>query len=237
MTSHSARLDKLEKHILDLVHQSVSITKSNSDIEKSLNSMSDQITSIEDKINHIDQERAVISSQFSALEDRISKLDRQLIKSSVELRNVPKELTDTKQAMFQLVLKLSNSLHLNIQQEDVRDVTRLPSKRENPTTAIIIEFNNTLSKSIFLKKIKDYNKANPTNKFNSSHVGLADGKSPVYVSELLSPAEKKLFHASRKFAEKAKYDFCWTSEGRVFLRQNDKTQYIIVKNEEHLNQI
>lgn len=237
MNSQSARLDKLEKHLLELVQQSSSIAKTNSDIEKSLNYMSEQITSVEVKIDALDGERTALVTQMTALEDKIANIDRQLIKTTVEIRDIPKTLAFFKDALFNMVQKLSTSLNLNIQGSDIRDIYRLPSKKEKTTTAIAVEFNNTLQKSNFLKKIKDHNKNNDLKKLSTEHLGYIGTHNAIYVSELLTPATKKLYFIARTFAKNHKYEYCWTSEGRVFLRKNKESQYLIVKDEEQLKLI
>lgn len=239
MTTQTARLDKLEQHILELIQHSANLAKTNTDIEKSLNQMSDQITSIETKIDSLEKDKKSIASQLIQIDERMDNFDRQLIKASIEIRNIPKSLIDSKEHQYRVVTDLANSLGLNLSNVDIRDVCRLPSKRENLTAALSVDFNNTLTKSLFLQYVKDYNKkkTNAEDKLNSTHIYYTGEKAPIYVSECLTSHAKQLYYVTRKFVKQNNYAYCWTSEGNILIRKDSKSPYIIIKNEAQLQQL
>ncbi|XP_037974263.1 uncharacterized protein LOC119693798 [Plutella xylostella] len=207
ISAQNTRMDNLEQHMMELKKQFSTIKDTNKDIHVYM------------------------------IEEKIENLDRNIIKTSIELRNVPKRPQETKENLFCLVKTLSQSINVTLQPHDIRDVSRQPSKRESPVSALVVEFSNTLIKSRILNGIKEFNKANNKDKMNSSHLGLDSPKIPIYATELLTNTSKRLYFLARTLAKSENYAFCWISNGRVLLRRHKDGPHIVVKDEHHLQQL
>lgn len=237
VSSQNTRLDKLETHILDIKTQYVKIEESNRDIEKSVTYVSDQLTAIEEKISKLESERNKIAEKMCSLEGKIDFIDYNLIKTCVEMRNVPKIRQENKNMLYDLVHRLSKEIGMEIQMSDIRDISRLPSKKESRVSSISVEFTNTLLKNNFLTSVKQFNNKNTSSKINSTHLGLDVPRTPVYIAEQLTPYSKKLFYAARNFCKANAFTFCWTSNGRVLIKKSSDTQYIVIRTEQQLQQL
>lgn len=238
MSAQNARMDKLENHLMELKHSLSNVCETNLNIEKSMSFVSDQLTELETKISCLETERNSMVSKLSSLELKIENYDRNLIKTSVEIRNVPKKDKESKPMLYDLVTHLSKHIDYTLQSCNIRDVMRQPSKKEQLTSNITIELSNTLVKAELLSAVKQYNKKNMANKLNSSHLGFLETRqTPIYVTELLSSSTKKLFFVARNFAKENQYKFCWTSNGRVMLKKEADSQPIFVKSELQLKQL
>lgn len=233
----SSRLDVLEKHILEIKNSTVKIESTNQDIEKSVNFMSDQVTYLESKIACMDKERSQLVSQFSSMQNKLDNLDRQSLRTTIEIRNVPKQEREDKKSLFKLIHNLSKTINLELSNYDIRDVSRQLSKRDSKVSALNIEFSNTMIKYSFLQAAKDYNRKFPATKLNSTNLGLLGETIPIFIAEQLTPATKQLFYNTRLFAKQHSYDYSWTSEGRVLLRKNSSAPYIVVKSEAQLQEM
>lgn len=234
-STQNSRLDKLENHFIEIKKQYSHIETTNNEIEKSMTSLCNQLTSLESKITCLEQEKGSVAIQLSTLEEKIDSLDRNLIKTCIELRNVPKKQRETKSDLFTMVTQLSETLNIKLQATEIRDVVRLPSKKE--FSSVKVEFQNTLTKFQFLKSAKAYNNKNSSAKLNSVHVGFKDPKSPLYVAEHLSAKANRLFFVSRNFAKSHNFAYCWTANGRIMLRKDNESAYILVKNESQLQEL
>lgn len=237
ISAQNTRMDNLEQHMMELKKQFSTIKDTNKDIENAMNSMSTQLTSLETQISGLESQRKEINTHVYMIEEKIENLDRNIIKTSIELRNVPKRPQETKENLFCLVKTLSQSINVTLQPHDIRDVSRQPSKRESPVSALVVEFSNTLIKSRILNGIKEFNKANNKDKMNSSHLGLDSPKIPIYATELLTNTSKRLYFLARTLAKSENYAFCWISNGRVLLRRHKDGPHIVVKDEHHLQQL
>ncbi|KAG7307842.1 hypothetical protein JYU34_006445 [Plutella xylostella] len=240
ISNQNARLDRFENHIMEIKSQYTKIEDSNSSIEKSMNHMSDQLTSLENNISALEKERSNMVSQISLIEEKMENFERNLLKTSIEIRNVPKlsqGARETKEQLYALARSLSTILNVELKGSDIRDVMRYPSKKEAKSSTISIEFSNTLLKTRILQASKEYNKRNPSDKLNSSLLGLNSDKVPIYVAEKLSANSNRLFYMARSFTKSNNYLFCWTSEGRILIKKDTNSTYIVVKSESQLETI
>lgn len=237
VSAQNSRLDKLENHFKEIKGQYIKIEDTSLEIEKSMTYMSDQLTALESKILNLEKERASTTTKLSMLDEKLESLERSYVKTCVEIRNVPKRPQETKKDLYCFIKQLSQILQLELQERDIRDVARQPSKRDSRVSNITIEFSNTLTKYDLLASAKNFNKRNPDHKLNSSHLGFEGAVSPVYIAEQLTSQAKKLFYVTRNFAKANQYTHCWTSNGRVLLRKGKDTPHILVKNDQQLHQL
>nr|XP_034832267.1 uncharacterized protein LOC117989073 [Maniola hyperantus] len=237
LSTQNSRLDKLESHILEIRKQYSYIENSNKEIEKSMTFMSNQLTSLEAKITCLEKEKASVAIHMSEIDEKIDILDHSIMKTCIELRNIPKNPRETKENLYEMVQQLSKTLNIDLQSSDIRDVVRQPSKKEYKTSSVSVEFSNTLIKSQFLKSSKVFNNQNPSAKLNSSHVGLCDPKVPLYVAEKLTTKARRLFFVTRNFAKSHNFKYCWTANGRIMIRKDSESAYTIIKNEPQLQQL
>lgn len=203
----------------------------------SMSSVSDQLTSLESKIIGLEKERITMVTKLTALEEKVESFDRTLVRTCVELRNVPKRANENKKALYDALLELSKQLEIKMQVADIRDVSRRLSKKESSNSSLTVEFMNTLTKTNFLLAVKDYNKRNPTNKINSTHLGIDAPKTPIYIAEQLTTYSKRLFYLARNFAKANQYLFCWTAEGRILMKKTPDSPSIVIKNEMQLHKM
>ena len=238
MSTQNSRLDKLEGHIKEIKSHYTEIKATNTEFEKTMTFVSDQLHSLETKIMGLENLRSTMAIQLSTVENRLEAIDRNLIKTSVELRNVPKRQSETKTMLYETITHLSKYLNLDTESTSIRDITRLPSKKESLTSSVTVEFANTLTKTNFLVAVKNYNKRNPKDKITSTHLNIkAAQETPVYITELLTANSRRLFYLARNYAKEHQYNFCWTSNGRVMLKKEPDVQAIWVKSEEQLKQL
>ncbi|CAH2097388.1 unnamed protein product [Euphydryas editha] len=78
---------------------------------------------------------------------------------------------------------------------------------------------------------------NENEKLNSSHLGYAGLKSPVYVVEHLSPNNKALHAAARIKAKEMNYKYVWVRNGKIFVRKNEGAELIQIRNKNSLSKI
>lgn len=65
-------------------------------------------------------------------------------------------------------------------------------------------------------------------------MGIAGDKSPVYVCEHLSPANKALHAAARIRSRELGYKFVWVRNGHIFMRKDETSRFIHIKNKQTL---
>ncbi|CAH0399912.1 unnamed protein product [Chilo suppressalis] len=231
------RMDAIEKHISEIKIQNDTNLKKNIDIEKSIEFVAAKMEEVQHTINCLEKDRNDISAQITTIETKCDTLDRLARKTSIQIRNVPRQKAESKEKLFEMINKLSTSLGINMGTSDVRDIYRLPSKPDQVNTTIVAEFSSTLTRSYFLSAAKDFKSSSikfKTEQLNSTHLGIEAPKSEIYLSEHLTPICSRLFYLAREFRKTMGYDYCWTSNGLVYLRKKQGEPYILIKNEAQL---
>lgn len=236
-SSQNNRLDKLEERIKSIQEQNRNIHSTNQDIERAMNVLSVDIKAIENKITTLECERKTLENNFIYMEDKMDSLEISTYKTSVEIRNVPKITRESKNDLYTYTSKLCETLKLDIDQRDVRDVYRSPSRQDKASSSIVIELINTHTKTSLLSAVKKYNQDHPDNQLNSIHLGLPEIKQQIYISELLIPKMKRLLFLARDVAKTAKFSFAWSSNGRIFIKKAEGEPRIMIKNEKQLMEL
>lgn len=237
--SQNNRLDKLEEYMISIQEQNKSIQKTNSEIENSVSHLTRNVKTVEDKIDQLEHERKQLHSHICALEDKLDSMEISSLKTFTEIRNVPKIQNEKKPDLFGYVMNLSKTVnYLALTKTDIRDVARMPSKKDSSSSSVTIEFTNTLTKLSFLEAVKKYNQSKQQpEQLNSNNMGIQNSKQPIYISELLTAKMKRLLFLTRDFAKTAEYKYVWSSNGQIYLRKGEGKPYIRVKNEVHLNEL
>lgn len=157
---------------------------------------------------------------MSALESKLDFLEKQSRCSSIEIRNLPKQNSESKQSLSNLVQNLGLSLGLEtpIQASEIRDVSRSKSN------AVIVNFTTTYIKEDVLSKFIAENKACRINKeppINSQHLKLPGPQRTNFISELLNSKAKRLFYMARQYVKDKKVTAAWTSFGKVYVKKEE----------------
>lgn len=112
-------------------------------------------------------------------------------------------------------------------------VAKLNKDSKFPKT-IVAKFTSVRCRDEFYPAVYRYNKAHPDDKLNTSHLGIAVGKKPVYVSEHLSPFFESLHAASRKKAKETGYKIVVR---RIYVRKDPDSSYMYIKTKHSLKVI
>lgn len=75
-------------------------------------------------------------------------------------------------------------------------------------------------------------------KICTQHLGLRLGvDSPVFVTENLTAKSARLHFLGRDLVKSKSYKFCWTAYGKVYVRKDEKSPIILIKNESQIQQL
>ncbi|KAL0860191.1 hypothetical protein ABMA27_010498 [Loxostege sticticalis] len=239
-TQQNSRLDIIEKHITEIKTQNDLTHKNNLDFEKSIEFVTAQLDDLQSTISRIEAERKQVSLQIANIGDKCDTLERLSRKTSIQIRNVPKQKGETKDKLFDMIKKLSTHLEIEFEKTALRDVYRMPTKPDQANSVIVAEFTSTLFKERFLTAAKSHNLSTikyKTEQLNSSHLGIESSKVEIYLSEHLTAQASRVYYLAREFRKTMEYAYCWTSNGLVYLRKKQGDPYILVKSEAQLQQL
>lgn len=232
--SQNTLLNKLISEVAEIKRQNTVIQQTNEEIEKSLVFINQQYEDMKQKVETLETERKQHLLKIACLELAIEEVQRNSKLTTIELRNVPTSTeTENKQDLCNIVHNTCKKLNVMVQESTIRDVFRVKTKTGKGT--IVAELSSTMLKSNILHKAKLYNKNHPMQRLNSEDIGLKGELTPIYISEALTNKGRKLFYLARNFAKSKEYQFCWTSNGKIFIRKDTETPRIEIRDEQQLS--
>lgn len=220
MSMFAALRQEQNDKFLKLQNNLEEIITLNTELRTSVQYVSDKYDELLDKIKIIDSERNTCNEQLQALENKFDHLEKSMKSSTIEIRNLPKRHGETPDDLVTTIQNIGEAIDIQIGTQDVRNIYRLTSKKPQTTGPVVVNFNCVQTKEKLISKIKQHNKINPNNKFNSSHIKL-EGKTPIYITESLTSKTKNIFYKAREFSKANNYAFCWVAHGNVYLRKKE----------------
>lgn len=207
------------------------IRQTHQEIEKSIEFIGAQVEDMGSKVSTLEKMCKINEDEIVVLKEEIENLHRNSRIACLELRNVPSKPKETKEDLTAMVENLCKTLKVNISAGNIKDIYRIPGKAGKPGP-ILTEMSGSMVKQTILKASKDFNikQHNNETKLNASYLGL-DSSEPIYIAEHLTAKANRLLFLARDFAKTNSYKFCWTTNGKVFMRKAEGSNMILVKSE------
>ncbi|CAH2090851.1 unnamed protein product [Euphydryas editha] len=189
-----------------------------------------------ENIKVLEEKSDRLQSTVMHLQARVNQLEQNARSNNIEIQCMPERKSEN---LMSIVKNIDSVIKCDVVEENVMRVTRIAKMdKDSPRPrSIVVEFKNQKLRDAFLAAGFNFNKNNPNDRLNTSHLGCNGNKTPIYICEHLSVANKMLHAAARRTATDKGFKFVWVRGGKVFLRKNENTGYIVVKNLESLASI
>lgn len=224
-------MSKIVREISEIKNQHGTIKEEIQNMEKSVDFMSTRCTDLDTKFSKLEQMQQDYNLHIQTLEESIDELQRISRLSKLEIKNLPKTTDENKDSIASMLLKMAHTVNVSMSQSDVRDVYRLPIKGSN---IVIAEMTSPMLKSKLITAVRKYNTSNKQNQLNTKCLGFINDPQPIYVSDNLTPKSRRLHFLARDFAKSNEYEFCWATNGKIYLRKAVGSKQIIIKSAEQL---
>lgn len=218
--------EMMNTEIAVIKQQNSKLLESNAEIIKLLEISASNYKEISNRVQVIEYNHVAAIERINDLENELNVMQKQLLKNTVEIRNMPYA---EKEQVHDIVKTIYNKLNLPAI-EDKATVYRR-GKNNGP---IIIEYTDTKNKEVLLKAVKKYHSENKDKPLNSEILGIDGETTKIYISESLTPMSRKILAAARELVKNGAYKYCWVSRGNILLRKEDGKPAIVVKS---LNQV
>lgn len=225
LSAHKSELQTITSNLKE-------IQQTNNKIENSITFLSNQNDELFKKINLLEIQTRKDREYITTLEDKIEDMQRSSRKTCFEIKNVPKKSNETKDELVNMILNLSRNVNCKIEKSDIKDIFRVQGRKEGKKdTPIIIEIGSTIQRNDILRSCKIFNIKNK-DKLRAIHLGFTKEEStPIFVSEQLTAKGARLFYLARDLSKSKNYKFCWTSFGKIYIRENESSPVILIRNE------
>lgn len=197
------------------------------ELKSSMDVMSNKYDEFLANISILEKERQADKLIIKELEEKLETLERKCRGTSIEIRNMPKQNRETKETLCAELLQLGKTLNVNIDESNIRDIYRLKSKDDsNP---VIVDLTTVPIKDKVIRAVKNFNKSKAKeDKLNTTHLNAKYQNKPLYIAETLTHRTQKLYFLARQFKKSHGFNFCWTANGFVYLKQNEGSPHIRV---------
>lgn len=221
-----------------------------SPLEERLKELQDSVSFLGDKYDDFSSkvEKLVMDSQrhdeqlqcdkldIQRLNEKINLLEQQLRDCNIEIHGINEFKSEN---VCDIIKRIAGTVSLKLEDNDLMKVTRVAkfNKDNKKPRTIVVKLTSCRRRDEFLSAVSRYNKANPTNKLNTGLVGVAGDRSPIFVAEHLSPANKTLHAAARLKAKEKNYKFVWVRDGRIYVRKDENSRYLLINSTQSLDNI
>lgn len=189
-----------------------------------------------DHVKELESQNAALRADLRNLENRLSSIERQSRSFNLEIQAVPESRSEN---LNLLVKNLCEIVKCPITEADIRAcrrVAKIYDKSPRPRN-ILVTLSSPLNRDKVLSAVHRFNKANPKDPLSTRHLHMSGATSRIYVVEHVSPECKQLHAAARKAAREKGYKYVWLKFGRVYLRKDDNSSCLHVKDHDFLDRL
>lgn len=181
------------------------------------------------RLQNMQEENTSLRSAVQSLSARLEQMDQNSRSANIEIQCVPEHKQEN---LVNMVQQLGKVIKCPVSDTHIQYCTRLAKMNSSSSRprSILVKLSSPRLRDDFLAAASKFNKNNPDDKLKSSHLGIGGDKKAVFVGEHLTPALKSLHAAARTKAKELKYKFVWIRDGRIFMRKNEESNFIHVKN-------
>lgn len=227
MTLLQALRDDVQQMKTELrgLQDSVSFCSSKvTEFEANLNKMNEYFR----KVDRLAVENAQLKSNVETLTSKMNDLDQNSRMKNIEIHGIPEKKGEN---LIREIQKVCSELDIQIDQNDIEFIHRVPSNpRFTPNEKsknIIMGCSSRSTRDNILAAFKQKRLQSDKTSTSLSVDGVSD---KIFINEHLTLANKLLHKESRDAAKKKGYKFVWVKNGHIFVRKNESSAIINIKN-------
>ena len=200
-------------------------------LTSTLGSYETRIVALEQK----EKENVLLRAQVSHLQDQLNNQAQASLSAELEILGLSESPNENS---YHLVLTAANKIGVELDETDINFVSRAgPRDRKEShrlPRPLIVSFCRRTKREIFLKQAK------ARRSLDSRDIVGNGPERKVFVNERLTAENRRLFRTSRKWAADNDYKYCWSRNGKIFVRRRegrDGSPPIQIHHEDNLQNI
>lgn len=219
----------LNSQLIEVCEQMKGFHESMNFFNDQFEKLSSEISCYKENIKILTKENESLRAEMNTLGQRLNQIDQASRTCNLELQCVPENKAEN---LMTIVKQLCNVIKCPLDDSDIHHYTRIAkmNKESARPRSILVKFGCPRTRDSFLAASISYNKSNPQDKINTSHLGFGGVKSPVFVVENLSVDNKRLHAAARSKAKELNYRYVWVRNGRIYMRKTESSDHVFIRN-------
>lgn len=242
MTNLRSALNKdIEKMVTAHVNKAIEnlkseFTSTTDYLSAEQNDLRSEISEKDNEIKKLQSDLTKSQDSLAKLQSRVSTIEKISRDLNLEIHEVPESKNENLMAVFK---KLCECVQVNIPDCDVRAcrrVAKMDATSKRPRN-VLVTLSSQRLRDLVLSSVTRYNKAHPKERLASTHIGFTGETRRIYVAEHLSPESKEVHSAARKFCRENNFKFVWVRFGQIYIRKNEQSPPVHVKNIDVLSKL
>ena len=209
--NETKEISSIKETVEGMKHQMISINEKMSQLTTEVGELKEDVEKCKTESEHIHYENAKLKTRLNDLE-QYSRINNVIIKGIPYMANENLRTT---------VAKIATHLKININNNDIQVVHRLPSKHADKTQSIIVKLNNRDLKYELIKRTKSA-------KLNASDLGFTT-EMPIYITEHLTRENADLMSFAIDLKKKGAIMFAWSKDGKILVKEREDTRTIRIQ--------
>lgn len=222
------KFKQINETVKELSDQNLKIIAMNKNMEETLDRNIKLYEDLKMNVQQLSKQHQESLIRIESLEEQVEYMQRQQLSSQLEINNLPKS---DKEDLYEIVRKIHSSLKLNISKDDIVKAYRT---NNNKKKTVVVQYRLDRVKIEILKAIKNYNNMNQNKPYNANNVESTWQDETLYFSESLTTRARGIFFAARNFKKAYNYKYCWSANGKIFLKKMEGSPAILIKSQEQL---
>lgn len=190
-----------------------------------------------EKISSLEKSNATLQEVVLNLTKRLNNTEQHARSNNLEIQCVPENKSEN---VIDTLLDIGKVIKSKVKDADVSHCTRIAKKDSESTRprSILVKFNTPRLRDEFLAATLQFNKSNPQDRLNTTHLGASvDKAQPIYVAEHLSADNKSLHAAARARGKELGFKFVWVRNGRIFMKKSVDSDRIVIDSPDKLKEL
>lgn len=199
--------------------------------------MHEELKSLRTLTTTLQAENGRLSGDVKELNFKVQQMEQYSRECNIELQCLPEHKNEN---LLNTVMQLATVVSCPLEERDVQQCTRVAKKDPTSTRpkSTIVKFSSPrLRDSLLAAVIKFNKKKEDVDKLNTALLGYGGEKSPVYVTEHLSPYNRSLHAEARKVKKEKGFKYLWTRNGRVLMRKDESAPSTWIKDMDTLQKL
>lgn len=209
----------IEQVIKDTLRKELKIINDKIDSSmKTIAELSKEIINLKTNNDLLQEQNAVLTKRINNIEIQLEQQAQYSRNRNLELVGVP-EVVD--ESTKDIVLKISKVFGMELAATDFIS-HRLPNKRQDGKSNIIVQFNGRAQRDAFMRECK-------INKIKLSDIDHKAANTPIYANDNLTPHFRKLLYNTNLFKKQANYFSAYFRGNQIYLKKARDSKPIIIK--------
>lgn len=221
------KMEEMDKIIRKMDDMETSINKKYEEIKLNIKKQMDNQEILNQTMKKIQKENKKQKDEIIQLKDKVEWLERNRLETSLNLYPV---IETENMDLNHVIQKIGEKIGLKLEQKDIIDKYRKPTKKSGKPGDIVIK---CINKELRDKIVEGIRKT----KLVHEDIGIKCELGRIYGNEELTVEAKNIYYRAMKLKYDQKWRYLWVRGGRTFIKKEEKGRAIRLDNMDILEQL